>query len=277
MDSLQDIYAEQLELPVFAASPDVAPMDDNQGDDIAESPPDTAGAFNLIGPSHVSDINALTAVDEGDAYGLLDSGYLYNATMDTTEVHSGDIVVQHGGVWEILTSFSSFKDITQSTMDLAAVIARLSLHSSNYSNPHRVSAEQTGAYTKEATEARIAEATKDIGGKEIVDTLPDLEAADKRITYLVTTDTEGVYKQYCTNSDNTGWIYLGITQVDLSGYVTREDFGGHTGDKENPHAVTAEQVGTYTKDEIDEKFDENKKTHLDMRVSSDIVEFFTIM
>lgn len=39
----------------------------------------------------------------------------------------------------------------------------------------------------------------------------------------------------------------------FNNYVSIEIFNSHITNKENPHEVTAEQVGTYTKDEIDDK------------------------
>jgi len=75
--------------------------------------------------------------------------------------------------------------------------------------------------------------------------------------------------------------------LDLSGYVTDDYFDdviaainaaiiGHAENKVNPHDVTAEQVGAYTKVEVDAKIAEVEKNHLDMCVNSDVVEFFTV-
>lgn len=64
--------------------------------------------------------------------------------------------------------------------------------------------------------------------------------------------------------------------LDLANFVQRPELEKHTGNTQNPHRVTAEQVGTYPKSEIDAKIDAVAKNHLDMRVTSDVVEFFTI-
>ncbi|MCF0223818.1 MAG: hypothetical protein HUK20_06080 [Fibrobacter sp.] len=64
--------------------------------------------------------------------------------------------------------------------------------------------------------------------------------------------------------------------LDLSGYVRRDEFEGHAYDYSNPHRVTASQVGTYTSSVIDAKISEVARNHLDMRVTSDVVEFFNV-
>lgn len=52
--------------------------------------------------------------------------------------------------------------------------------------------------------------------------------------------------------DGTAWVPF-APPVDLTTYATKGELGTHVANTQNPHAVTAAQVGAYTKAEVDTK------------------------
>lgn len=68
---------------------------------------------------------------------------------------------------------------------------------------------------------------------------------------------------------------LNFGDIESYGIKDKDDeLAAHVNDRGNPHQVTAAQVGAYTKEEVDDKLREMSKKHLDMKVDSDVVEFF---
>lgn len=102
----------------------------------------------------------------------------------------------------------------------------------------------------------------DIGGVHKVDQLPGVADGKLGEVYLLSTDN----KFYMLSDDKTEWISIsypadsaldaGSTNAIQNKVVTKalgdieDSLDAHVEDKENPHEVTAEQVGAYTKEEI---------------------------
>lgn len=153
--------------------------------------------------------------------------YLVQVSNDPTVKDQYEEWISDGTAWSLIGTMeidlSPYDKIVDAEAREKAISDALAEHVADKSNPHEVTAGQVGAYTKSETDARIAEATRDIGEKKIVTELPPLAEADKRITYLLVTDAPVVYEQYCTNDTKTDWIYLGDTQIDLSDYETKAD------------------------------------------------------
>ncbi len=98
-------------------------------------------------------------------------------------------------------------------------VSLVGLHPERKDNPHEVTAEQVGAYTETETDAKIADAVT-----PVTDGLTALES-----------DVDALKSAADTLSEKAS---------------------AHYADKANPHGVTAEQVGAYTKTETDDKIAE---------------------
>lgn len=142
----------------------------------------------------------------------------------------------------------------------------LKKHLQDFSNPHQVTAEQTGAYDKDTTDKHIQEAVDGLDKK--LRTLSDLLTAvgDKLEKHIK--DFDNPHKTTIKQLD-------GLTEAEIlalfGNYYTKPEIdallrnftpgGGpdltdllnHLKDYNNPHKTTAAQVGTYDKKEIDDK------------------------
>ncbi len=97
---------------------------------------------------------------------------------------------------------------------------------------------------------------------EVVTTLPDITAAVKTKIYLVpssSTETNNSYTEYIkvTVSGTDKWEKVGEYKagIDTSVFAKAADLTSHTGNKSNPHSVTAAQVGLGN---VDNTSDANK-------------------
>lgn len=129
-----------------------------------------------------------------------------------------------------------------STIDL-----EITSHESNKTNPHSVTKEQVGLSNVSnygiATEAEATAGTSD----------------EK---YMTPALTKKAAKSYVDKTD------IGLPNVDNVKQASKTEFDDHTANKNNPHSVTATQVGAYTKSETDAKF----KVINDLIISQDIPE-----
>lgn len=109
-------------------------------------------------------------------------------------------------------------------------------HISNKGNPHEVTAEQVGAYTKEETLEQI----NSIANSAMGAVSQSLALHENRVDnpHNVTAQQVGAY------STSEMDVALGTKADDFAFYQHRTDI-------QNPHKVTAEQVGAYTKEYID--------------------------
>ena len=95
-------------------------------------------------------------------------------------------------------------------------------HKRDTANPHKVTAEQAGAYTKAAADEKIRAAVS-------------AHANDKDNPHEVTAQQAGAYDKATTDNRISSAV------------------NAHAGKTDNPHKVTAAQVGAYTKAETEKK------------------------
>lgn len=82
-------------------------------------------------------------------------------------------------------------------------------------------------------------------------TAPDWNAKENQQGYIKNKPFEKLGNFLEVSSE--GVLSVNITPADI-GAATKEDLDNHTKDKDNPHGVTATQVGAYSKTESDEKY-----------------------
>ncbi len=130
---------------------------------------------------------------------------------------------------------------------ISAIDLEITSHESNKTNPHSVTKEQVGLSNVSnfgiATEAEATAGTSD----------------EK---YMTPALTKKAAKSYVDKTD------VGLSNVDNVKQASKSEFDDHKANKNNPHGVTAAQVGAYTKSETDAKF----KVVNDLIVSQDIPE-----
>ena len=131
----------------------------------------------------------------------------------------------------------------------------LERHLADKENPHEVTAEQVGAYTKEQVDGFI----RNWSGYIVVpygQQKPEASEAQLGKIYLVQVSTDpevrDQYKEWI--SDGTAWSLIGTMEIDLSLYdkivdaearekAISDALAEHVADKTNPHGVTPEQIG----------------------------------
>lgn len=129
-----------------------------------------------------------------------------------------------------------------STIDL-----EITSHESNKTNPHSVTKEQVGL--SNVSNYGIATEAEAIAGTS-------------NAKYMTPSLTKKAAKSYVDKTD------VGLSNVDNVKQASKSEFDDHTANKNNPHSVTATQVGAYTKSETDSKF----KVVNDLIISQDIPE-----
>lgn len=123
----------------------------------------------------------------------------------------------------------------------------VTLHVSNQDNPHSVTKEQVG-----------------LGNVSNFELATEAEATDgtSNTKYMTPSLTKKAAKLYVDKTD------VGLPNVDNVKQASKTEFDAHATNKNNPHEVTAAQLGTYTKTEADTKF----KAINDLILSQDIPE-----
>lgn len=135
----------------------------NLAEPIAKAIKNGGGGVHWVGSFTVAEINALENPEKDGIYGVKDGGVIVNRDGSRIEVSANDAIVWNGEKW------ASFIDIDlegyAKIEEVAAVATALSVHSADRSNPHKVTAEQVGAYTKAETEEVINNAISgEVGG-----------------------------------------------------------------------------------------------------------------
>ena len=115
----------------------------------------------------------------------------------------------------------------------------ITAHTSAKSNPHSVTASQTGAYSKSETDSNVGEVSVTISS----------HVSDKQNPHAVTKSQ------------------IGLPNVDNVQQASKSSFDLHTSDKSNPHTVTASQTGAYSKSETYDKTETYSKTELDALIT----------
>lgn len=130
---------------------------------------------------------------------------------------------------------------------ISAIDLEITSHESNKTNPHSVTKEQVGlSNVSNYGIATEAEAT----------------AGTSNAKYMTPSLTKKAAKSYVDKTD------VGLSNVDNVKQASKSEFDEHTANKNNPHSVTATQVGAYTISETDAKF----KDVNDLIISQDIPE-----
>lgn len=128
----------------------------------------------------------------------------------------------------------------------AATAARTEIeaHKNDKNNPHKVTAEQVGAFS--ATGGDIWGDTHVVGkisADNGIDTIGDINVYDHKILGVATPTnaTDGANKAYVDGQIDEISAKLSGVVVEL--HETAEELDAHKANKENPHEVTAEQIG----------------------------------
>lgn len=130
---------------------------------------------------------------------------------------------------------------------ISAIDLEITSHESNKTNPHSVTKEQVGL--SNVSNYGIATET-------------EATAGTSNAKYMTPSLTKKAAKSYVDKTD------VGLSNVDNVKQASKSEFDEHTANKNNPHSVTATQVGAYTKSETDAKF----KVVNDLIISQDIPE-----
>ena len=116
---------------------------------------------------------------------------------------------------------------------ISSIDLEITSHESNQTNPHSVTKEQVGlSNVSNYGIATEAEAT----------------AGTSNAKYMTPSLTKKAAKSYVDKTD------VGLSNVDNVKQASKSEFDEHTANKNNPHSVTATQVGAYTKSESDATF-----------------------
>lgn len=157
-------------------------------------------------------------------------------------------------------------------------------HSTDYNNPHNVSKDQVGLFNLE--NYAIADAAEARGGLRNDRYMTPLRTTQLVAEY-VTVQLDG-HSGKTDNPHNVTKTQIGLEYVDnfptasistanarisnshfmtpagtayVAQAIAQEAFVSHTGDTENPHSVTAAQLGLYTKVEVNNLLDEKLDTN----------------
>ena len=165
--------------------------------------------------------------DIGDTYGWEYVVHAINRLRDA--IIMGDSASHDA----ILSYIDRTRDALLATINTGGGI--VSNHLVDFNNPHKVTAEQTGAYTKSAVDALLA--SRDGSINSLL-----LHMADHNNPHGTTAAQVGAYS---------------IAEIDtLINNVkdgANSQLAAHLADTNNPHRVTAAQLGVYTKTEIDSR------------------------
>lgn len=150
----------------------------NLAEPIAEAIKRGGGSIHWVASLTVAELNAMQSPELGGIYGVKDSGVLVNKDGSRIPVGPNDTVIWNGEKW------GSFIDIDLSEY---AKKTELAAHANDRNNPHRVTASQIGAYTKEEVDAEIK---KESDARELYDAQlrESIEALEEKTGEYVTGD-----------------------------------------------------------------------------------------
>ena len=126
-----------------------------------------------------------------------------------------------------------------------AVDDKIHIHTEDYNNPHEVTAEQIGTYTKSEIDAKVS---VDNVQSYVVEQVQK-HSLQKNNPHEVTAEQIGTY----TKSE----IDAKVSVDNVQSYVV-EQVQKHSLQNNNPHCVTATQVGAYSSNAVDTMFEDNK-------------------
>ena len=142
----------------------------NLAEPIAEAIKNGGGNVHWVGSLTVAEINALENPEKDGIYGVKDSGVIVNKDGSRIEVSTNDALVWNGEKWASfiridLDGYAKTEDVDAAVKATKINADNINSHVSDRSNPHEVTAEQVGAYTKAETEEVINDAISgEVGG-----------------------------------------------------------------------------------------------------------------
>lgn len=144
-------------------------------------------SINIKGSATVADINAMKDMAEGDIWGVTDSGTIVSPDGSTMDVSMGDLIRFDGSKWTpfIHLSLDGYATDKELEAAIAAVTVVIATHEARNDNPHNVTAEQVGAYTKAEVDAEIK---KESDARELYDSQlrESIEALEEKTDDFVT-------------------------------------------------------------------------------------------
>ena len=140
-----------------APSPEREKAMANLAEPIAEAIKHGGVSIHWVASLTVAELNSMESPEIGGVYGVKDSGVLVNKDGSRIPVGPNDAVIWNGEEW------GSFIDIDLSDY---AKKTELAAHVNDLDNPHHVTADQVGAYTKDEVDAEIK---KESDARELYD------------------------------------------------------------------------------------------------------------
>ena len=148
--------------------------------------------------------------------------------------------------------------ILATAADLASVSQGLATHIEDRNNPHKVTAEQVGAYTKSEVDEKEANLSTAIGLKEdksnkttVVNAQStDTQYPSAKAVHTITQELQGNIDLVISKADGNASNIAGL-QSEVADKAEASDLLSHEQDTSNPHETTASQVGAYTQSETD--------------------------
>ena len=138
-----------------------------------------------------------------------------------------------------------------------AVTDSINIHAEDTENPHQVTAQQTGAYTKNEVDAIVTGLVDDI---EDVETTASAAYAHSQLTtgnpHNVTAAQVGAYTK--TEVDSL------LSEAGSDSEEVQAAYAHSQLTTGNPHNVTASQVGAYTKSEVDALISSSSSSSVDL-------------
>ena len=134
----------------------------------------------------------------------------------------------------------------------------LDTHTSNRNNPHNVTASQINTYIKSEIDSKDsnilsqAKSYADTKKSEAISS-SNTHAGLKNNPHSVTASQVGAYTKAETDSRDSSTLSNAKSYADQKKSEVVNSLNGHTGNRSNPHGVTASQIGAYTKGEVDNK------------------------
>lgn len=118
--------------------------------------------FDIKGVATCAEISEMTSagdVNDGDVWGVSDSGDVTQPDGSSLRVSAGDLLLFDGEKWNVflhidLSNYATKVELQNAVNLLSQLI---SSHTSRTDNPHQVTAHQVGAYTQQETDSKVSE------------------------------------------------------------------------------------------------------------------------
>lgn len=209
--------------------------------------------FDVKGSATVAEISAMTGMQTGDTWAVSDSGTLPSGLALT----AGDLVRWNGSEWKLLlhidlSAYATKQELgTEASARVAGdeeLAGYLSEHLQDKDNPHKVTAGQVGAYTKQETEDRISDAISgEVGGWLGNLTVAEVNAlaTHKKGDSATLLDAGTVMPGNVTVDvgDDIMWVdSLGVWQPKITDHLHHDETLVGTGSANDPLGVNPETI-----------------------------------